>query len=486
MSIKTRLLLSFTAMTIIPIVLFALIAGSIAFLFLRDLGGDRHGSANVWQMSDQRDELFAGLKFMAEIEPERLSDIGFLTRTDERVNKLEAGLVVKKGERVLYASPLVSDAGRQLQPSTEEGRGMPHWSALADNRYIVDNFSIAFADGEPGTVYMLADSGAWIDRFKTLFPILVISLLAAVALTNGTLTYLVSRSIILPLGALKRAAERIKDGDLDQAVNLQRKDEIGKLGAAFEEMRVRLQDSIRVQLQYEDNRKELVSSISHDLKTPIAGIKACLEGIRDGIADSGPKRDKYMEMIARKTADMDRLIDELFLFSKLDLNRLPFQLEPVDLTAFMRDCAEELRLDPRLAGVTVSLDVLGEAPVRVMADREKLRRIIMNIVDNSLKHLNKPRKEIGLTLAAGRKEATVRIRDNGAGIDKAALPHIFDRFYRADTSRNTATGGSGLGLAIVKRMVEGQGGRVWADSTTGEGAVISFSLPRLMREGEMP
>ncbi len=483
MSIKTRLLLSYIAMTVIPVVLFALIAGSIAFLFLRDLGVGRQGPANVWQMSDQRNELFAGVKYLTQLEPERLSDTGFLTGTGERMNELEAGLVVKKGDEVIYASPRVQDVGNELQPPAGDKSGPP-WESLAGDRYVVSGFPVTFEDGESGAVYMLTDSGVWINRFKTIFPILVLSLLAAFALTNGVLTYLVSRSIIKPLNTLKRAAERIKEGDLDQAVDLQRKDEIGKLGGAFEEMRVRLQESIRLQLQYEDNRKELISSISHDLKTPITGIKACLEGIRDGIANTGPKRDKYMEMIARKTEDMDRLIDELFLFSKLDLNRLPFQLEPVNLTDYLRDCAEELRLDPRLAevAVAVSFDASDE-PVRVMADREKLRRIIMNIIDNSLKHLDKPRKEIALTLSAGPEEAIVRIRDNGTGIIDTALPHIFDRFYRADTSRNTATGGSGLGLAIVKQMAEGQGGRVWADSKVGEGTAISFALPRISREG---
>jgi len=482
MSIKTRLLLSYIAMTVLPIILFALIAGSIAFLFLRDLGVGRQGPANVWQMSDQRDELFAGFKYLAQIEPERLSDTRFLTVTDERLNELEASLVVKKGNDVLYASPGIESMGNELQPPMDDD-ARPPWESLLDDRYVVTSFPVTFADGDSGTVYMLTDSGIWINRLKTIFPILVLSLLAAVALTNGVLTYMVSRSIIKPLNTLKHAAERIKDGDLDQTVGLQRKDEIGKLGGAFEEMRVRLQDSIKLQLQYEDNRKELISNISHDLKTPITGIKACLEGIRDGIADSGPKRDKYMEMIARKTEDMDRLIDELFLFSKLDLNRLPFQLEPVDLTAYLRDCAEELRLDPRLADVAVTLDVSGDEPVRVMADREKLRRIIMNIVDNSLKHLDKPHKEIKLALSAGPEEAQVRVQDNGTGIDESALPHIFERFYRADTSRNTATGGSGLGLAIVKQMAEGQGGRIWADSKAGEGTSVSFALPRISREG---
>lgn len=113
-----------------------------------------------------------------------------------------------------------------------------------------------------------------------------------------------------------------------------------------------------------------------------------------------------------------------------------------------------------------------------MADREKLRRVIMNIVDNSLKYMNKEHKEIRLELFGEKAAATVHIRDNGPGIESAALPQIFDRFYRAEPSRNRATGGSGLGLAIVKQIVEGHGGHVWAESRPGEGTSIYFTLPK--------
>ncbi|MBW5448006.1 HAMP domain-containing protein [Cohnella sp. CFH 77786] len=487
MSIKTRLLLSYIAMTVIPVVLFALIAFSMVLLFLGDLHIGRQGPPSVFESMNEREELFAGIKFMAQTEPDRFADPRFLASTDKRLNGLEAGLVVVRKEDLLYSSPFVeidgTDLYRRLSQLTDK-RNDRDWGPMLDDRYMITRYDFTFGDRSSGTVYMLTDSGQWIDRLKTFFPILVLSLLAVIALTNGVLTWLVSRSIIRPLNALKQAAERIKDGDLNQEIRVKRKDEIGKLGAAFEEMRVRLRDSIRLQLQYEENRKELVSNISHDLKTPITGIKACLEGIRDGIADSGPKRDKYMDMIERKTEDMDRLIDELFLFSKLDLNRLPFQLEPTNLTAYMRDCVDELRLDPRMAGIRIGFDGAVQAPVDVLADREKLRRVIMNIVDNSLKYMDKPQKEIRVELIDGQEEALVRIGDNGSGIDEAALPHIFDRFYRAEPSRNTATGGSGLGLAIVKQMVEGQGGRVWAESRPGEGTVISFTLPKTAESGE--
>ncbi|TDF94400.1 sensor histidine kinase [Paenibacillus piri] len=475
MSIKTRLLLSYIAMTFIPVVLFAFIAVMLASVFFKDMAGVGDGRGPFWKASNEHSELIAGVKFTARTDPDRLVDSGFLKRTDEQLQLLQTGLVVMRNNGITFISPNLdaADLGRQLQDPQTSG-----WGKNTRERYSVSTVDFTFGDGSAGKLFLFSDMNLFYSEASRFFPLLFLSLLLVIGLTNGLLTLLVSRSLIQPLYALRRAAEQIKEGDLSQKVNLKRKDEIGEVGAAFEEMRIRLNDSIRLQLQYEENRKDLISSISHDLKTPIAGIKACVEGIRDGIADTEPKREKYMSMIAKKTDDMDRLIDELFLFSKLDLKRLPFNLEAIDLAAYLRDCAEEFRADPRMNGTTVAFAYAGEGPVIVIADREKLRRVIMNIIDNSLKYMNKTKPEIILELLDGEGAATVKIEDNGEGIMEEALPHIFDRFYRAEPSRNTDTGSSGLGLAIVKQIVEGQGGKVWAESRTGEGTAIYFTLPK--------
>ncbi len=486
MSIKMRLLLSYIAMTFIPVVLFALIAWALASVFFKDMAanGDGKGMPAFWETANKRDELIGGVKFMARTDPDRFTDSGFLKSTDEQLNRVQAGLVVIRNDRMTFVSPFVDSS--DLYNRLKELRTEPdhhQWGQKVDGRFTVEKVAITFSDHSPGAVYVLSDLNLFFENARTFFPLLVLSLLVVIGLTNGILTFLVSRSFIKPLYTLKHAALQIKEGNLDHEVNLQRRDEIGELGAAFEEMRGRLKESVRLQLQYEENRKELISNISHDLKTPITGIKACVEGIRDGIADTDEKREKYMNMIAKKTEEMDRLIDELMLFSKLDLKRLPFHLESMDLAAYLRDCVEELRLDPRMEGIKVTFGAY-DRPVHVIADREKLRRVIMNIMDNSLKYMDKEPKEIRVELFDDEAEATVRIQDNGPGIESAALPHIFERFYRAEPSRNTATGGSGLGLAIVRQIVEGQGGSVWAESRPGEGTSIYFTLPKTNHGGE--
>ncbi len=144
------------------------------------------------------------------------------------------------------------------------------------------------------------------------FPLLFFSLLVILVVTNSVLTYLVSRSIIRPLNRLKKAAEEIKEGNLDFSVESASRDEIGQLSNAFEEMRHQLKVSIERQLRFEENRKELISNISHDLKTPITAIKGYVEGIQDGVADTPDKMDKYVRTIYAKADSMDHMIDELF------------------------------------------------------------------------------------------------------------------------------------------------------------------------------
>ncbi|MGE8077404.1 ATP-binding protein [Peribacillus loiseleuriae] len=491
MTIRNRLIFSYIAMIFIPLILFIGIASLLGGYFLKDIAGNndlvdsaRSGgkTSPIWETFEKRKQLMASVKLMAHYEPDRLMDPVFLKEMNEQFDLLQAGLVIIKDDHVIYASPLVDGTNLSNQLKHYETNQDNRWRKKWNNRFTVEQYDFAFSNQSFGTIYLLSDVNPLFERVWKFFPILFLSLLVVIAFTNGLLTFLVSRSIIKPLYQLKSAAEQIKEGNLDSSLSLRRKDEIGEVGEAFEEMRERLKRSIQLQLRYEENRKELVSNISHDLKTPITGIKACIEGIRDGIADTEEKKEKYMQMMDKKVSDMDHLIDELFLFSKLDLNRLPFQFENIDLVAYLRDCSLDLQVDPQLKGVKICFKGDIAEPLFVMADREKLQRVLMNIVSNSLKYMNGKDKDIQLTLIREERDVRISIQDNGSGIESNALPYIFDRFFRADPSRNTLSGGSGLGLAIVKQIVEEHGGRISADSTVGEGTTISFTLPLQKQE----
>ncbi|WP_020426754.1 HAMP domain-containing sensor histidine kinase, partial [Paenibacillus riograndensis] len=269
----------------------------------------------------------------------------------------------------------------------------------------------------------------------------------------------------------------VTEGNLDFRVKIDSKDELGQLGMAFEEMRSRLQQSLLMQQQYESNRKELITNISHDLKTPITAIKGYVDGILEGVADSPEKNEKYMRTIAAKAGEMDHLIDELFLFSKLDMQKLPFSFESVPILPFLKDWAEELEVELEKQQVDLQIDMNGGEAARISVDRDSFKRVLGNIIQNSLKYMDKPEKRITVQTLVEGKNFTLAIGDNGPGIPPEAAGHIFERFYRAEQSRNTNTGGSGLGLAIARQIILEHGGTIHADSKEGEGTEIRIVLP---------
>ncbi len=317
-----------------------------------------------------------------------------------------------------------------------------------------------------------------VDFQKTFITIRFIGLAVILIVTNGLLTYYVAKSVVRPVEKLSIAAKRISDGDFDTPIELMGDDELGQLGKSFEAMRLKLKDAVSLQNKYEQNRKELIANISHDLKTPITSIKGYVEGIRDGVASTPEKMDRYIETIYVKATDMDYLIDELFLLSKLELSNVPFHFEEINLQIYFEYLLEEFQFDLEKASVSIALATDKEANYIVSADREQLKRIVTNIIQNSIKHMDKEEKEILVHLTAKADEVIVQVQDNGTGIDETFLPLIFDQFYRADPSRKSGAGSSGLGLAIVKRIVEQQGGSAWAESTVGNGTSIFFSLLR--------
>lgn len=306
-----------------------------------------------------------------------------------------------------------------------------------------------------------------------------IAIALILVITNGLLTYFVSKSIISPLKQLSMAAKKIGNGDLEYSIGYNKKDEIGELTNTFELMRIKLKDAKTAQQQYEQNRQELIASISHDLKTPLTSIKGYIKGIQDGVANTPEKLERYMNIIYKTTNDMDGLIDELFLYSRLDLQRIPFQFERVDLYAFLSDFVDELAFNLEKEQGTATLSANKADSYMVEADREKLKRVITNIVQNSMKYMDKNHKNIQVRLFSSANEVIVEIKDNGSGISKEDIPYIFESFYRTDTSRNSSTGGSGLGLSIVKGIIEKHGGTVWADSALGKGTSIYFKLKKV-------
>lgn len=334
-----------------------------------------------------------------------------------------------------------------------------------------------------GYIFFVLFNGRTDDNQLNLFLSLrFVSVLVVLIITNGLLTFFVARSIIKPIQQLAAAAKEIEKGNLHSAVTIKGQDEISQLATSFEAMRKKLQATEALNVQYETNRKELITNISHDLKTPITSIKGYVDGIRDGVANTPEKTDKYMETISIKANELDHLIDELFMYSKLNLQNAPYYYEKIDLKEYLQDYLEELRFDMEERGGSVRLHVENSDHYFVHVDREKFNRVITNVIENSLKYMDKDKQAIDLMLTDEQEYVTLQIKDNGSGINQDLLTHIFEQFYRTDASRNSATGGSGIGLSIVKQIVDGHGGNVWAESEVGIGTSVFVVLPKAGEE----
>jgi histidine kinase len=488
MSIRLRLVLSYIAMLIIPILVTLLVAHFASQYYF---SGMQKGEGGVFfspikKALQEREDILRKIKVVSLKSPEKLLKEDYLKELDGELKKVSSGIIVRKDNDVFYATSKSSgvDIENYLPSFGEYNQDVPLKLRLPNRKLILTQQDFYFEDKSEGTVFLITDLQPLIKIFRRLSVIIAIAVIIVLILTNGFLTYVVAKRIVNPLNKLKDSANKIKEGNLNFSVDINSKDEIGELSTAFNDMRVRLKDSLELQLQYEDNRKELISNISHDLRTPITAIKGYVEGIRDGVADTPERMSKYINTIYKKAVDADRLIEELFLYSKLDLSKLEFSFTEVNIVKYLKDSMEELQFDLEKGGMTISFHTVVDKDITVMADIQQLKRVIMNIVDNSVKYMNKENGEIQVNLSDDSGHVTIMFKDNGQGIEETTLPYIFDRFYRADLSRNTSTGGSGLGLSIAKKIIEEHGGKMWAESVEGQGTSIFFTL-NIWKSGEV-
>ena len=335
--------------------------------------------------------------------------------------------------------------------------------AVTESDGTVYDISITDSADNQGRVHVMAK-----DLFISAFVILI-----SVALVVGLWVY---RSIAVPLVKLKKATQNIKEGNLDFVLDVEGKDEFSELCQDFEEMRRRLKESTEEKSLIEKENRELISNISHDLKTPITAVKGYVEGIMDGVADTPEKMDRYVRTIYNKTNEMDHLINELTFYSKIDTNRIPYTFSKLNVEDYFADCSEEVGLELETRGIELVYANYVEKDVMVIADGEQIRRVIHNIIGNAIKYMDKPKGIIQIRIKDVGDFIQIEIEDNGKGIGPKDLPYIFDRFYRTDVSRNSSKGGSGIGLSIVKKILEDHGGKVWATSRLGIGTIMYFVL----------
>lgn len=308
--------------------------------------------------------------------------------------------------------------------------------------------------------------------------VFVISLIV-VTITNAILSKNIYRKLITPLELLSYGAEQIKNGNLDFEMNYESDDEFKQVCGDFDEMRLRLKDSVESQLKYEEDRKQLVVGISHDLRTPLTAIKGYVEGLRDGIASTPEKQKKYLNTIYLKACDMDVLVDRLFLFSKLDTGNFPFKFDKINMKEYMDSFYRHMKDEFDEKDVELFFENKCSNMCHLKLDCQEMNRVLLNIVENSVKYKRKKKIRVDISVIEKGDYVQIELSDNGNGVEESELSNLFVSFYRGDVSRTKPSEGSGLGLAIAKNIVEAHGGKIRAYNMNG--LTINITLPKILK-----
>jgi len=295
--------------------------------------------------------------------------------------------------------------------------------------------------------------------------------LAAVALaaTAGTL---IARRIARPVEVIARAAAAVSTGDLDQPVPEENGiHELNSLGKAFNGMTKSLRDSNQAQNAF-------IANVTHELRTPLTVIKGTIETLEDGALDDAVGRGPLLTSMQSETERLIRLVNDLLVLTRADAGALNLDLRPLDLVKLAGERCDHLAPLAARRGINLAV-VEGDpgASACVTGDADRLSQVFDNLLDNAIRY-SPDRATIAVSIRVQGDECVCAVSDSGPGIPARHLPFIFERFYRADSSRNRVTGGAGLGLAIARALVAAHGGTIHAESSEGKGATFTFRLPR--------
>ncbi|MEE1163484.1 MAG: HAMP domain-containing sensor histidine kinase [Lachnospiraceae bacterium] len=537
MTFRKRMVVMFATVIVVPMLLFSLAFVSLGNYLIGEKG-ELSGYTSIVGNYDTFDFDAVQAFQMAEQNPDQLQDVEFLQEIADKIHDMNVYLVVRRGEELYYASNETlaaadlsylpawegeqrgEDSGQDgtLQGNAaayehrqtyaesaavltgQPGAGEEKKNGLSDTvqanaagtqqqnqmiqagkrSLLVRQLDFSFPDGAQGSLFIVMRimgliSGKFLSG-------LFVSMLTILVFTAFLLTRWLESSIFTPISAINIAMNNIRDGNFTYTLSTGEEGEIGDLYRNYEDMRLRLKESADEKLEREKQNRELISNISHDLKTPITSIKGYVEGLIDGVANTPEKQEKYIRTIYNKANDMDHLIDELTLYSRFESDRIPYNFHRLNVADYFGDCVEEIGMDMEAKGIELNYTNLVSPQTKIIADPEQMKRVINNIVGNSVKYMDKEKGRIDIRILDEHDSVRIEIEDNGKGIGARDLPNIFDRFYRTDSSRNSSQGGSGIGLSIVRKIIEDHGGYIWATSREGEGTCMHFVIRKYVEQ----
>lgn len=483
MKFRTRLWVTFITIALLPLVLTAIAFIVIGSTLIQGQMLDGSGTASHIMLSEsvrgvgeQAQELYERLEAQLAEDPYLFEDTAFLESISEEIREKNSYILIRKGENLYYtgSSSAAQRIFHKLPPFGNASDASAAGYFFSDSQKYVKQLDFLFSDGTPGSLFIVTRVASLISKQFLIDMFIAIVLIMVVV--SIVFTLWIHRGVFEPVNQLNIAMKKIKDGNFDYMLSTETKGEIGDLYRNYEDMRLRLKESTEEKRQQELQNKELISNISHDLKTPITAIKGYMEGIMDGVADTPEKMDRYIKTVYNKANDMDRLINELTLYSGIDNNRIPYNFHRINVADYFGDCVEEVGLDLESKNIELNYSNLAAPDTIIIADPEQMKKVINNIIGNSIKYIDKQKGVIDIRILDEIDAIRVEIEDNGKGIAAKDLPKIFERFYRTDASRNSSKGGSGIGLSIVKKIIEDHGGYIWATSKEGEGTCMHFVI----------
>ena len=494
MRFRTKLLITSLAIVVIPVILAIGTYLALGRYLIHKQQAQEYTTAIDYGMisdpggtfAEMTDELVTEISGDMAERPFILEDEEYLEELDRRIASKYSFILVERNGELYYAA--------NRDKAVEAAQVLPGYGSALEgvyyttSRQLVRQIDFGFSDGSNGSLYII--SGIRTALTNSLIIYMSIAIIAILALTSILLAMWIGRSFFKPISELNVAMEHIKDGNFDYILptDIKEKGEIEALYRNYEDMRLRLKESAEEKIEREKQNKELISNISHDLKTPITAIKGYSQGLLEGVAASPEKQMKYIKIINNKANDMNNLINELTLYSSIDNNRIPYNFVKINVADYFGDCIDEIGADLESKSIKLNYSNLTTPDTVIVADPEQIKRVINNIVGNSVKYLGREdgSGQVDIRLLDEIDSVRVEIEDNGKGIAQKDIPNIFDRFYRTDSSRNSRQGGSGIGLSIVKKIIEDHGGYIWATSHEEEGTCMHFVLRKYVEFADAP
>ncbi len=472
MTIGGRIFLSLLALLLVPVLLLFGTGVAIRTYFVPT----PTGPARDRDVSDYL--LVAGrvpsrLNRVLGADPDALADSARLE--EFAIDNPARGAVVARSGRVVAATSRFADlVGTPIEQI--DGAVVAGGRGRDLTVFTVFSWDFEFSDGADGRFLYVGASG-WTDhRFWPGGSLLTVATIALLLIVNGTISWSVARKLVTPLRGLEEAARRIGDGRLDTELLPSGDREVRQVYRAFDLMRTKLAESLSRQETYERNRRELIAALSHDLRTPIAAIRGYVEGLRDGIPRDEAARARYLATIDEKARLLDRLIGELFVYSRSDIEGVRIRRSEVDLAELARQVAAEA--ERVFDGLSTTVDPGDDRPIVVRVDRDHLNRALHNIIENAVVHGGRDSVHVTVSIRGYDDRAVIELCDSGDGIPAGVEERIFEGFFRADSSRSSDRPGAGLGLAVVRQVVEAHGGTVRAANRGGDrcGLCVTIEL----------